>query len=619
MASLAQALANAFSQATGAWHPNSTTGKGSSSSKKKPSLQQTINTKSPASQAITGAMNAVNNALYSGGYASGPMQATPSQYQNYQAQTYSQPAYQQPVYQAPVQTQQPYYGLSTAAQTPVQQAQQTLAGGVDDVSTAINRVMKSEGKSKAGEQKESAKVSTTGSAGLNPKVVMSAAPGLALGQTLLDRLGAQTEKSQDSSASEEERQQASAEAAKTKSQLDRSTEVPDYVSKAKGLLSKTAEANEQAKRSKARDYQTRLMDNVRKGNIPDYVSLAQAAVDKGPNLRTSTRAKMLDAADEVQDRASVRWEGTNPPDEEAEKEYAKTKYTDEDMFETYTVDTMYDLADQWLKENADGMNVADFQVNGTRDQWYDFVNSDPMEYFYEPYYEEFGDLHDRKNFDKWFDFNQENYTFQGALTSGDYTDMQRVFGDDASSWQAVAQYLAENNLPFQGQVDPESGEDTLWYWTEEDPQNLKENVILSNILLQYMNSARNSSKERTGSDIPTFGGLSQSELSGITNALGYGDVKYNDFADPDVSDNVNNERRNDERWMNLTGVFDPWEETDVIRAQDYGDNRYYDPMGTLAQWGFDFRTDALPEEPGWSDMLANYQNYLNQQQEQGAA
>lgn len=616
MASLAEALGNAFSQAMGAWHPNATSGKGSSASKRKPSLQQTINSKSPVNQ--TAGLATGGN----GGYYSGPVQMTQTQYQNYlssPSQAYSQPVYQQPVYQASVQTQQPYYGLSTAAQTPVQQAKQTLVDGVDDVNTAINRVMKSEGKSKAGEQEETAKVANTGSDGLNPKVVMSAAPGLSLGQTLLGKLTEQKERSEDSSASAEERQQASEAAAKTKSQLDRSTDVPDYVSKAKGLLAKTDEANEQAKRDKGRDYQTRLLDNIRKGNIPDYISLAQSAVDKGPALMTSARSKMLDAADEVQDRASVRWEGTNEPDEEADKEYSKTKYTDEDMFESYTVDTMYKLADQWLDENADGINIADFQANGTRDQWYDFVNSDPMEYFYEPYYEEFGDLHDRKNFDKWFDFNQENYTFQGALTSGDYTDMQRVFGDDASSWQAVAQYLAENNLPFQGEVDPESGEDTLWYWTEEDPQELKQNVILSNILLQYMNSARNFSKERTGSDVPTFGGLSPSELKGVTSALGYEDVQYADFADPDVSDNVNNERRNDERWMNLTGVFDPWEETDVIRAQDYGDNRYYDPMGTLAQWGFDFRTDALPEEPGWSDMLANYQNYLNQQQEQGAA
>lgn len=616
MASLAEALGNAFSQATGAWHPNATTGKGSSSSKRKPSLQQTINSKSPVNQTAGLAIGG------NGGYYSGPMQMTQTQYQNYlssPSQAYSQPAYQQPVYQPPIYEQPVYYGLSTAATSAPQQAAQSLVGGAGDVNSAVNRIMKSEAKSKAGEQEKSAKISATGSDGLNPKVVMSAVPGLALGQTLLDRLGTQTEKSQDSSASEEERQQASAEAAKTKSLLDRSAEVPDYVGKAKSLLAKTAEANEQANRSKSRDYRTRLMDNIRKGEIPDYISLAQAAVDKSPNLRTSTRAKMLDAADEVQDRASVRWEGTNTPDEEAEKEYAKTKYTDEDVFESYTVDTMYDLADQWLEENADGMNVADFQVNGTRDQWYDFVNSDPMEYFYEPYYEEFGDLHDRENFDKWFDFNQKNYTFQGALTSGDYTDMQRVFGDDASSWQAVAQYLAENNLPFQGEIDPESGEDTLWYWTEEDPQDLKENVILSNILLQYMNSARNSSKERTGSDIPTLGGLSKQELNGVTNALGYGDVHYNDFADPDVADNVNSERRNNERWMNLTGAFDPWEETDVIRAQDYGDNRYYNPMGTLAQWGFDFRTDALPDEPGWSDMLANYQNYLNQQQQQGAA
>ena len=167
--------------------------------------------------------------------------------------------------------------------------------------------------------------------------------------------------------------------------------------------------------------------------------------------------------------------------------------------------------------------------------------------------------------------------------------------------------------------DPESGEDTLWYWTEEDPQELKQNVLLSNILMQYMNSARNSSKERTGSDVPTLGGLSKQELQGITNALGYEDVHYNDFADPDTSDNVASDRRDNERWMNLTGAFDPWEETDVIRAQDYGDGRYYNPMGTLAQWGFDFRTDALPDEPGWSDMLANYQNYLSQQQQQGAA
>lgn len=618
MASLAQALANAFSQAVGAWHPNSTTGKGSSSSnKKKPSLQQAINSKSPVNQTA----GLATGSGYSGGYSSGPIQATPSQYQSYlssQPQAYAQPVYQQPVYQQPVQTQQPYYGLSTSAQTPAQQAQQTLTDGVDDVSTAINRIMKSDGKSKAGEQEESAKVANTGAGGLNPKVVMSAAPGLSLGQTLLEKISEGKAASEDSSKSAEERQAAAKEAASAQSRLDRA-EVPDYVSKAKRLIESTAEANEDARRDKGRDYQTRLMDNVRKGEIPDYISLAQAAVDKGPNLRTSARAKMLDAADEVQDRASARWEGTNEPNKEADEEYSKTKYTDEDMFETYTVDTMYDLADQWLDENADGMNIADFQVNGTRDQWYDFVNSDPMEYFYEPYYEEFGDLHDRDNFDKWFDFNQENYTFQGALSSGDYTEMQRVFGDDASSWQSVAQYLAENNLPFQGEVDPESGEDTLWYWTEEDAPELKENVLLSNILMQYLNSARNSSKERTGSDVPTLGGLSKSELQGITNALGYEDVKYNDFADPNVSNNVNSERRDNERWMNLTGAFDPWEETDVIRAQDYGDNRYYDPMGTLAQWGFDFRTDALPDEPGWSDMLSQYQSYLNQQQQQGAA
>lgn len=93
-------------------------------------------------------------------------------------------------------------------------------------------------------------------------------------------------------------------------------------------------------------------------------------------------------------------EDRNPDGTPREQDNKSTGDLEKEAWDKYF--TEYGLGKKY------GRGIGDFMENGTFDEWYDAVNSDLLKDFYQGQVEQFGDLSNKDNFQKYWDYYKAN-------------------------------------------------------------------------------------------------------------------------------------------------------------------------------------------------------------------
>lgn len=85
-----------------------------------------------------------------------------------------------------------------------------------------------------------------------------------------------------------------------------------------------------------------------------------------------------------------------------------------------------------------------FMINGTSDDWYNFVLDEAVRPYYSVYEDQFGSFDDVANFNNYYN-DSKQYTYDDAILNGDLAD--RIIGNDSSIFDAL-QYGFIDDSPY---------------------------------------------------------------------------------------------------------------------------------------------------------------------------